>query len=131
MAWLVAGGGGRYRLRAQLPVTVYAAGTFQHLRQLWKYLAVQDLESALARVTRPDLFAGQLEVLAATLPNPVGARAAFFKWQSDFKYLTWYDADIPIPLRFAAVHRVFPLAKVEIVVDSNNWIKSITPLDSP
>jgi len=129
--WLIGTDGERYRLRAQLPVTVYVAGSFQHLRQLWKYLSFQELDITLARVTRPDLFAGNLEVLAATLQNPVGARTAFFKWQHDFKHLTWYDADIPVPLRFAALHQVFPLAKVELVVDPNDWIKSITPLDSP
>ncbi len=54
----------------------------------------------------------------------------FIKWRGAFPHITWYDSDIPMALRFAAAHNTFPMAKVQIQCDDQNWIQHITCLDS-
>jgi len=130
VVWLIGEDGQRHRLRQSLPITFHAHGTAVQLRALWKYLRDQELTVELARVRRRDLFNGDLDVMAITIPNPVEASAAFYKWRRTFPFISWYDTDIPLTLRFAAAHDVFPMAKVEIEVDDDNWIQQITPLDS-
>jgi DNA polymerase-2 len=44
--------------------------------------------------------------------------------------LDYYDADIPLGLRYAARYRVFPLTRCQIATDSKGEIKHIIPLDS-
>jgi DNA polymerase-2 len=131
VVWLIGEDGQRHHLRQNLPVTFHAHGTAVQLRTLWKYLRAQEIPVGLARVRRRDLFNGDLDVMEITFPHPVNAAAAFYKWQRAFPFITWYDTDIPLALRFAAAHDVFPMAKVQIEVDDENWIRQVTPLSSP
>ncbi len=130
VVWLIGEDGGRHRLRQSLPVTFYAHGTSVQLRSLWKYLRDQELPVELARVRRRDLFSGDLDVMEIIIPKPVVALLAFFKWRRAFPHITWYDTDIPLALRFVAAHDVFPMAKIQVEVDDDNWIQQITPLGS-
>ena len=50
------------------PVTFYAAGDFSLLRQAWRFLREKDV--SLARTCRRDLFTGEQDVLAVTVPSP-------------------------------------------------------------
>ena len=131
VVWLIGEDGQRHRLRQSLLVTFHAYGTAVQLRTLWKYLRNQELPVALARVRRRDLFSGDLDVMEIAIANPVETSLAFYKWRRAFPHITWYDTDIPLALRFAAAHDVFPLAKVQIEVNDDDWIQQITPLDSP
>ncbi|HUF37996.1 MAG TPA: DNA polymerase domain-containing protein, partial [Anaerolineales bacterium] len=47
-----------------------------------------------------------------------------------FPDLTWYDADVPFPLRAAARYGVFPLARCEIECEGDRLL-AVRPLDSP
>ena len=58
----------RLHLRMAFPVTFYAAGDFSILRQAWRFLREKDV--SLARTRRRDLFTGEQDVLAVTVPSP-------------------------------------------------------------
>jgi len=104
--WLIGEDGQRHHLRQSLPIRFYAHGTAAQLRTLWKYLRGQALPVELDRVRRRDLFSGDLDVMEITIPNPVNASAAFYQWRRAFPFITWYDTDIPLALRFVAAHDV-------------------------
>lgn len=101
--WVVGEDGKRYRFEHRFPVTFYAAGSASDLRALWRFLQSQPEQL-------PRLF----------------ARVA-----SAFPHLTYYDTDIHIALRYAAMFHVFPLAHCEIEADEKRRIVSINPLDTP
>ena len=129
VVWLIGEDGQRHRLRQSLSVKFHAHGTAIQLRSLWKYLRRQELPVELARVSRRDLFNGDLDLMEIIISNPAEASLAFYKWRRAFPHITWYDSDIPLALRFAAAHDVFPMAKAQIEVDDQNWIQCISPLD--
>ena len=131
VVWLLGEDGKRYRLRQHFTVTIYASGTFPQLRKLWKHMREADSCLDLARVQRRDLFSGMLSVLAVNISNPSQAQDLFYKVRRTFPDLTWYNADIPIAMRYAAAKRVFPMAKIKIELDGQDRICAIHPLDSP
>jgi len=131
VVWLLGEDGIRYRLRQHFRVTLYAAGPFPRLRKLWKYLDGGGIPVALDRTQRRDLFSGMLDVLAITVLNAAQAQALFYQTRHLFPDLTWYDADIPIPMRYAAVCDVFPMAKLEIETNDEDWVRAIRVLDTP
>lgn len=131
VVWLLGEDGVRYRLRQHLPVAFYAAGSFPKLRKLWKYLKTGEDPLELARVARRDLFLGMQDVLAVTVPNPAQAQDLFWRTRRAFPDLVWYDADIPIAMRYAAACEVFPMAKLRIEIDDDYWIRAVHLLDSP
>jgi DNA polymerase-2 len=131
VVWLLGEDGIRYRFRQQFAVTFYASGPFPRLRKLWKYIQVEGIPLDLARVQRRDLFSGILNVLAATIPNPAQCHETFSRVRRVFPDLTWYNADIPISMRYAAAFTVFPMAKVQVEQDEDHWIRKIHALDSP
>ncbi len=128
--WLLAEDGRRLRLTQPFPVTFYAHGPFPQLRALWRFLQQQPVRVQLARVVREDLFAGPLDVLAVTMANPAQQPRLFRQVTRCFPDLTYYDADIPLGLRYAAVFDVFPLCHCEVEVDEDGRIRHITPLES-
>jgi DNA polymerase-2 len=131
VVWLLDENGSRQRLQQQFAVTFYASGAFPRLRKLWKYLDGEATPVVLQRARRRDLFSGILDVLAVAVPDPIQAQKLFNKTRRLFPELTWYDADIPIAMRYAAAHGVFPMAKLEAELDDGNWIQAVRVLDSP
>jgi DNA polymerase II len=131
IVWIFGEDSQRYCLRQSLPVKFHAFGTAAQLRSLWKYLRNQEIAVELARVSRRDLFSGVLDVMEIAIPNPAQASSAFRKWRHAFPHITWYDTDIPLSLRFAAEHHVFPMAKVQVTINKKGWIRKIVSLDSP
>lgn len=129
--WLAGEDGQRHRLSQEFPVTFYAGGPFPRLRELWRYLMSQPMAAQLSRVQRRDLFTGRVDVLAIQTADPVSQARLFWALRDRFPDLDYYDADVPIALRFGAVHRVFPLAHCHIVAADDGRIETITALDSP
>ena len=126
--WLLADTGQRLPLRLDFPVTFYAAGEFSALRQAWRFL--QDKNVSLARETRRDLFTGEREVLAVTVSRPADLPGLFAELSAAFPALDYYDADIPLPLRFAARTGIGLLGRCR--VDSvGACVTTIEALDSP
>ena len=129
--WIVGEDGKRYRLEQAFPVSFYAAGPAADLRSLWRFLQSQPEPLRLSRADRRDIFAGTLSVLACEVMRPLDLPSLFARVLDAFPHLTFYDTDIPIPLRFAAEFGVFPLAYCEIEVGENWRVSSIHPLDTP
>ncbi|MCC6602250.1 MAG: hypothetical protein IT327_03510 [Anaerolineae bacterium] len=128
--WLLAEDGRRLRLTQPFPLTFYVHGPFPRLRALWQFLQQQPVGVQLARMIREDLFAGPLEVLAVTVTNPALQPRLFRRVTRCFPDLTYYDADLPLGLRYAAVFDVFPLCHCQVEKDENGHIQHITPLES-
>jgi DNA polymerase-2 len=131
VVWLLGENSCRYRLRQDFMVTFYASGPFPRLRKLWRYLDDGDVPVTLERTQRRDLFSGLLDVLAITVLNPAQAQDLFYQTRNLYPEVTWYDADLPIAMRYAAAWNVFPMAKLNVEMDDDNWIRGVQVLDSP
>lgn len=130
--WLLGDDGERRRLRQPFPVTFYAAGPFSRLRLLWHALQAQSVAVSLTRSERRDLFQDEpVTVLAARVHNPAQQPRLFAQVAEDFPDLTYYDADIPLALRHAALHGTFPMGRCRVSVDEQGWVQEMDPLESP
>jgi len=113
-------------LRQDFPVSFYAAGPRPRLRALWRYLQAQPVPVKLERQERRDLFQAELlEVLAIEAPGILEQERLFARASQDFPDLTYYDADISLPLRHAARYGTFPLAKLRVSVDEQERVQAI------
>lgn len=126
--WLLTDDDKRQQLRMEFDVTFYVAGDFNLLRQAWIYLIEKDVR--LARTIRRDLFLGERDVMAVTTSNPAGLQKLFAELQRQFPSLDYYDADIPITLRFIARTNTYLLGCCHVRFDEE-WIQSIEPLSTP
>ena len=126
--WLLTDDDKRQHLRMEFDITFYAAGDFNLLRQAWIYLKEKDVR--LARTIRRDLFLGERDVMAVTTSNPAGLQKLFVELQRQFPSLDYYDADIPITLRFIAQTNTHLLGRCHVRFDEE-WIQSIEPLSTP
>ncbi|MCI0520140.1 MAG: hypothetical protein L0Z70_07755, partial [Chloroflexi bacterium] len=130
--WLLEEGGGRLRLHQPFPITFYAAGEPQRLRLLWRYLRAQPVQVKLERAERGELgSAAPLSVLAIQVLQAAEQPSLFAQASRAFPDLTFYDADLPITLRHAAVYNTFPLARCRILADERGKIEALSVLDSP
>ncbi len=130
--WLLGDDGERYRLLQNFPITFYAAGPAPRLRALWRFLGSQPIPVTLSRTQRRDLFQPQpLTVLAIRVDRSALQPRLFRRLVEKFPDLTFYDADVQLTLRYAAIHHVFPLARCRVRVDDTGQVKQITALDSP
>ncbi len=129
--WLLGEDGHRHRLRQHFPVTFYAAGEPAQLRALWRYLRDHPAHVYLSRTQRRDLFSPQpLTVMSIQVADAARQPRLFWDVKGRFPDLDYYDADIRIFPRHAAVHDVFPLARCRVTADEDGWVQRILPLDS-
>jgi len=126
--WLLCDSGERLRLGMDLPVTFYAAGDHGNLRQAWRCLQGRGVE--LARTRRRDLFSGELDLLSVTAPDPDQASRVFRDLSTRFPSLDYYDADIPVSLRFIDRTGVHLLGRCRFCTDGGT-AAVFEPLDSP
>jgi len=126
--WLLTDDDKRLCLHMDFDITFYAAGDFSLLRQAWIFL--RDKEVRLERKVRHDLFLGERDVLAVTTSNPARIQKLFSELQRQFPSLDYYDADIPITLRFIAQTNTHLLGRCRVKLD-DEWIENIEPLNSP
>ncbi len=129
--WVLGETGTRYRLRQNFPVTFYASGPAARLRALWAFLADQPIPVTLARTQRRDLFHKRpLTVLAAMVEQAADQPRLFQQAAQRFPDLNYYDADLPITLRYAAAYGVYPLAPCRIRVDADGQVQEISAQES-
>jgi DNA polymerase II len=128
--WLLGDDGTRHCLYQAFPVSFYAAGSSAQLRSLWRWLSAQPEPLRLARTERRDLFAGPITVLQAEVQHPGDLPRLFHRAASAFPGLTYYDADVPLALRYAAGYGAFPLGRLRLDV-AGNRIRTAVRLDSP
>ena len=128
--WLLDEDGQRRRLTQSFPITFYVAGPFSRLRELWRYLQANELPLRLERVNRQDLFSGPVDVLAVQVANPAQQPRLFGQVIGRFPELDYFDADIPITVRYAAQHQIFPLTHCRYTAGANGVIQAIASLES-
>ncbi|HAX69204.1 MAG TPA: hypothetical protein DCY14_06340 [Anaerolineae bacterium] len=126
--WLLTDGDQRLRLRMDFDITFYAAGDFPLLRQAWKYLRGKNVR--LERTVRRDLFLGERDVMAVTTPDPANIQKLFGDLQRQFPALDYYDADIPITLRFIAQTDMHLLGRCRVHLGDER-VQFIEPLSAP
>ena len=126
--WLLTDDDRRLRLRMDFSATFYAAGDFSLLRQVWLYM--KDKGVRLERVTRRDLFQGERDVLAVTTANAASLPKLFADLSRQFPSLDYYDADIPLSLRFIAQTDTHLLGRCRVLMNGER-VQSIMPLNSP
>ncbi len=132
VVWLLDEDGTRRRLRQTLPVIFFAAGPPERLRLLWRFLGEQPQPPQLSRAERRDLFNPEpFPVLAIQVENPATQPLLFNRVAAAFPDLVYYDADLPISLRHAALYGTFPLARCQVAIDEGEKIASLFTLDSP
>ncbi|RPI31390.1 MAG: hypothetical protein EHM70_11615, partial [Chloroflexota bacterium] len=112
VVWILDDSGARLRLRQDFPVTFYAAGASPRLRRLWQFIEAQPIAANLSRQERRDLFSAEpLVVLAIQVLQAAQQQPLFRKVTAEFPDLTYYDADLPLALRYAAACGAFSLAR--------------------
>jgi len=128
--WVLGEDGQRRCLRHTFPITFYAAGPPERLREAWRYLRTQPERVRLERLQRDDLFSGPKTVLAVQVGSPAIQWGVFQGLAQRFPDLDYYDADIPLALRFGAAYEVFPLARCRVTAGADDRLLHIAALDS-
>jgi DNA polymerase elongation subunit (family B) len=82
-------------------------------------------------LTRQDLYKGMLPVLAVRVENPVAQQRLFHHMKKTFKWVRYFDAEIPFPIRYGVTKKVFPMARCRVQIDEPDRILEIEALDSP
>ncbi len=130
--WFLDEDGTRRRLVQDFPVQFYAAGPSLQLRWLWRYLDSQEIPVRLERQERRDLFSDKpVPVLSCQVEKPSALPGLFRQAAQHFPTLTFYDADLHISLRYAALYNTFPLARCQIEVSGEDRLEAIKVDDLP
>ena len=142
--WIIADDGRRYRLQHRFPVTFFAGGAHQRLRELGVHLkrrwphwvSLKRTERRL--LLEPDpLTVMEIQILeAARFPRIMR------EIEKPFVDVDFYDNDIRLQTRYAAAFDVFPMTRCRVAVSGGDavtaedrvvyggWIESIEPLGS-
>jgi DNA polymerase-2 len=130
--WFLTRDGERIRLHQPFPITFSAAGPAQELRAAWHWLRQQPEEMKLARTQGHDLFvSGPVTLLSVEVASAAAQPRLFQRMSEAFPDLTYYDADVNLALRFAAVYNTFPLAHCRVSCSDDGLLESLEGLDSP
>ena len=129
--WIIGQDGSRRRLQQNFPLTFYVAGPFPRLREVWQFVKGHPITAVMERERRRDLFSGLRDVLAIRVPSAIQQPQLCRDLIRRFPELDYYDTDIPLPIRYAAVHDLFPLAYGRFLIDEANNVQDLQALDSP
>lgn len=122
----------RHRLHQAFPTAFYVHSDNGSLRALWRYLKSLSLPIQLSRVEQKDLFREQpLPVLKVLTKTPCAQEQLFHHLKTSFPDLTYYNADIPLAIRYAAQTHVFPLARCWVLATDEGEVEALETLDSP
>jgi len=131
VVWLLDEDGRAHLLRDTFSPCFYVRGPRHELRAVCRMLRAQRAPASLRRTERLDLFLDQaVEVLevGVRIPRLLGR---LFHQTAEFRPdLTYYDADISLPQRYALARDVFPLAYCAVEREGDR-IRRIEALDSP
>ncbi len=127
VCWLLSEDGQRWLLPMDFPVTFYAAGSPAVLRQAWRFL--QDDGVRLSRQVRRDLFHGERVVLAVMVNLPGRLAEVYRRLAQTFPILDYYDADLPLVVRFVAHTQVPLLGRCRFESDGQRLL-GLQPLES-
>ncbi len=129
--WFITEDGARLCLRQKLEVVFYASGDNEQLRALWKMLRRHPEVISLQREVRRDAFIPEpIPVLKAVVDSSLHETRLFHEIQQRFPRLVYYDADISVNIRHAALFGTFPMALCEVEHDENGEVLSLQVLNS-
>ncbi|MGB8252966.1 MAG: DNA polymerase domain-containing protein, partial [Anaerolineaceae bacterium] len=132
VVWFIGEDGLRYRLKQDFPVTFYAAAPPSHLSELAGFAKRFGRQVEVTFTRRRELFSGDdIPVLAIRVASPAQQPAIFHQLAGRFPAVIFYDADIPLMLRYAALHGTFPLAYCTFRSDPQGNLHDLEVLDSP
>lgn len=132
VTWWIAADGSRCRLRQPFPVTFYIAGPEERLRQAEQFLRGQSQPLELERGERRDLFVpGLTPVLGARVLQAEAQPGLFQKLSRAFPELTYYDADLPLTLRYAAACGASTLSYCRVAYSAPGRLECVEALDTP
>jgi DNA polymerase-2 len=130
--WFISRGGERLRLHQPFPVTFSMTGPDERLRAAWRWLKKQPEETELGRSEGNDLFLPHSVTLLTVKVASAAAQPHLFQRCADaFPDLTYYDADVQLGLRHAAVYGTFPLAFCTVSYDETGLIQTLRVIDTP
>ena len=127
--WLVGEDEKRYCFHQDFEMTFYIGGPFPRLKEAWRFLRPKPVR--LERTTREDLFDGLQDVMEVRVVNPSIYPALFWEVSEHFSDLTFYDADLSLPLRYAAAYNVFMMGHCKVTAQPDGKLTSIITTDSP
>lgn len=131
-SWFIGEDGTRFRVLQQFPITFFMGGNREELQGAAHHIKELAAETRLEFTERYDLFSRKnISVLSVQVQSAYQQPVLFRKVQAEFPDLDYYNADIQITLRHAAVYQTFPLSYCRILVDEKGWLKKITVLDCP
>jgi DNA polymerase-2 len=131
VVWLLGEAGERYRLTQPFETTFYVSGEEERLRDIRAELQKRGSPPKMTFQTRQDLYKGMLPVLAIQVENPVAQQKLFQRMKNTFKWVRYFDAEIPFPIRYGVVKKVFPMGRCHVRIDHRDRILAIEALDSP
>lgn len=109
--WFIMESGERLSLRQHFQTDFYAYGDPARLHQCCLFLRKRPGVLALSKETKTDVFKPEpLCVLRVTMSGPKPLTECFRAAADAFPDLTWYNADLSIQVRHAAVYESFPMA---------------------
>lgn len=129
--WIVTQTGKRLRLRQPFTVEFAIAGPAPRLRSAWQWLRNQPIPVKLERSQGRDLFLTEPVTLLSIHTDAACQPRLFAQLCKAFPDLDYYNADIQLSLRHAALFDTFPLARCEIEYDAAGTVSSLHVLDSP
>ena len=132
--WLVGEDGKPYSLYQNFETLFYARGSDSRLHDLGLFLRNKypKEDVRLTRVTtKEDLFDGPQVVMGIGVSNFTQYNKLFREVRESFSDLIFYDADIPLTVRYAAANDVFLMARCEVVSEDDGKIISIKALETP
>jgi len=129
--WLLGDDGVRHRLIQPFKTTFYISGEGRRLRAIRKDLQNHKSPPKTALLTRQDLYQGMLPVLMIQVDNPIAQEKLFYRMKKTYKWVRYFDAKIPFPIRYGVAKKVFPMARCRVQVNDQNQILKIETIDSP
>jgi len=129
--WLLGDDGVRHRLTQPFKTTFYLSGDNRRLRNIRKDLQNHKSPPKTAFIIKQDLYQGMLPVLMIQVDNPVAQEKLFYRMKKTFKWVRYFDAKIPFPIRYGVAKKVFPMARCQVQVNDKNQILEIEAIDSP
>ncbi|MCX8060976.1 MAG: hypothetical protein N3D16_00175 [Anaerolineales bacterium] len=119
-------------VKQSFPIVSYISGKPEILRAVWRFIRNQPFHVCLERCERRDLFEEQaVSVLKVQVQRPSDHTLLFQRVTGAFPHLTYYDLDIPLALRHAAVYGSFAGARCRLALDQEGFIQDWQTLDSP
>ncbi len=119
-------------LKQTFPIVSYVSGQAEHLRAVWRFIRSQPFQTTLERCERRDLFeAEKVSVLRVQVQRPADHLLLFQRLRQAFPDLTYYDLDLPLSLRHAAIYGSFAAARCRLTIDESSLIQRWETLDSP